>query len=52
MPRGNLGAAAAVRELLERFLERKRHLLPVPAAREPVFYRLTPRELDSKAREA
>ena len=48
MPRGNLRAAPAVRELLERFLERKRHLLRVPAAREPGFYGLTARELNSK----
>ena len=52
MPRGNLRPAAAMRELPESFLERKRDLLTVPAAREPGFYCLTPRELDPETGEA
>ena len=39
-------------QLLQRFFQRQRHLLRVPAAGQPGIHRLTPREFYPEAREA
>ena len=50
--RGDLRAPTPARELLQRFLERQRHLLRIPAAGEPGPHRLAPHQLDAETREA